>query len=233
MRKLNKFLKNVLSKKKILNCKINFFLLLVAELLPEPLKNVQITPGQIIIGSSVRLQEKDQNTTGNNPSLSNTVQILDDNFCAFPIRVASNALQSQQQNQVEASPQKSSNKTNQKSPIKTNKKGSRRLTDSNQNPQTGSALSSPSNENPETISTSSLKLNPILTVLPILVDEERSIVSELRSLDHNRSALVDQMSKIIEQLRETDEKRTPLMQRLDHLRELKQEVIMGNQSFQI
>jgi thymidylate synthase len=75
-------------------------------------------------------------------------------------------------------------------------------------------------------------LNPILTVLPILVDEERSIVSELRSLDHNRSALVDQMSKIIEQLRETDEKRTPLMQRLDHLRELKQEVIMGNQSFQ-
>ena len=229
MRKLNKFLKNVLSKKKILNCKINFFLLLVAELLPEPLKNVQITPGQIIIGSSVRLQEKDQNTTGNNPSLSNTVQILDDNFCAFPIRVASNALQSQQQNQVEASPQKSSNKTYQKSPIKTNKKGSRRLTDSNQNPQTGSALSSPSNENPETSSTSSLKLNPILTVLPILVDEERSIVSELRSLDHNRSALVDQMSKIIEQLRETDEKRTPLM----HLRELKQEVIMGNQSFQI
>jgi hypothetical protein len=40
------------------------------------------------------------------------------------------------------------------------------------------------------------------------------------------------MAKIMEQLRETDEKQTPLMLRLDHLRELKQEVIMGNQSFQ-
>jgi hypothetical protein len=37
------------------------------------------------------------------------------------------------------------------------------------------------------------------------------------------------MAKIIERLRETDEKQTPLMLRLDHLRELKQEVIMGNQ----
>ena len=163
--------------------------------------------------------------------MTESVHLLDDSSPVFqtsvPSNVQLNATQPQKQNQVEALPQNFQKRKHQKSP----NKRSKCLTKSNKNDPTCSLRQSVPEESPETSSTSESNSNPIFTVLPILVDEERSIVAELRSLDQNRSELVDQLSKIVDQLREIDYKRTPFMQRLDHLRELKQEVIMGQQNY--